>query len=1159
MACKNFTQGSPASVPAALNTLAAPTTVVRPDQVVADTLTFYDEQTTFSTTFPQTTAPTKGNVTMVRQAVDASTYQTMSRKEYDTVGRVAGGWDANGNKTTTGYTMNTAGLMVGTTVTNALNQSVTSTFATARGSALTVTDPNGVVTTETYDGLGRLTAVWHGSRPTSQPANLVYTYAVSNTGVTAVTTKRLLEGGGAGYLSSVLIYDAQLRPRQSQTAALVGSGRVVSDTFYDSRGWVRATNNEWSDPANAPDPTAIASATGLNRQVPNQDQTTYDGLGRVVVSTKLKKGVFVASATTVYNGDKTTTIPPTGGAITTVVTDKSNRAIEFDVYTAPPTVNQPANPFTGIWTVTGGTKTATTYGYDNRGNQDRITDAQTNSWTKTFNLLGRQIASSNPTSGSSTMKHDANGNVTEVTDGRPKTRSFTHDALNRRVAQYDAAKTAQSSSNQTFAWVYDNSNSVPGVTHAVGQLTTEIAYVNGAAYSTQQTDFNVYGESLGFTVHIPGVEGLLAGDYVYGHTYTSLGLPLKDIFPGGNGLPAETVLHTYTTTELPKGLGGLTAYANSTAYDEWGRPNSSTMGAAPNQSFLTTTYDEHTGLVVNQKLTRQTGTPATVDEEAYTYDRSGNPIKQVSTRYGAAAPSETQCFAYDQMVRLTDAWTATDGCAVQPTPTSRGTVGSPLGSNSTYWTAWTVDEVGNRTKQIRYGAVAAGDITTNYTYDGNGANQPYTLTGTTTSGAVTGSTSYGYDKAGNTLNRNAGQGAQSLTWSNIGRLTKVTGGTAGPSDYVYDAAGGLLLQKDPGSTVLYLPQQQLTLNTTTGTVTGTRYYALPGGGSAVRTGTAATAVTFQLSDQHGTPSIYLNYTGQTVGWRQSTPFGDPRGTAVAAPDNHGFLNKPTNVSTGLTAVGARHYDPAIGRFVSVDPARNGDPQQLGGYAYAANNPVSLSDPSGACPADRCIGYGQNPGQSTGTTGATLPAGSTGDYQPDANPSMPWLSKKAPQVRLKNWTKAQLDSWLDTMGCQQSSDQFTNADAMACAAVNPEAWMHMCVEVYGSGAAARRADRLGIELESALPQHRVTELELVEEHVDVHPDPRVLRDEARALGIDVDVRIVHVPGAGEHPRIRSPRARTRRSRCRCSGVRAVPAAGHGSGTAGRTRPRRATGA
>ena len=59
------------------------------------------------------------------------------------------------------------------------------------------------------------------------------------------------------------------------------------------------------------------------------------------------------------------------------------------------------------------------------------------------------------------------------------------------------------------------------------------------------------------------------------------------------------------------------------------------------------------------------------------------------------------------------------------------------------------------------------------------------------------------------------------------------------------------------------------------------------------------------------------------------------------------------------------------------------------------------------------------------------------------------------------------------------------------------------------------DRLGIELESILPQDRVTELELVEEHVDVHPDPRVLRDEARALGSDVDVRIVHVPGAGQH--------------------------------------------
>src|SRR5437763_2594677 len=82
VACGGFTEGSPASVPAGLNTLTAPASVNRPAQVVSDTRSFYDDPA-FATAFPQPAAPTKGDVTMVRDAADYSggafTYQTVSR------------------------------------------------------------------------------------------------------------------------------------------------------------------------------------------------------------------------------------------------------------------------------------------------------------------------------------------------------------------------------------------------------------------------------------------------------------------------------------------------------------------------------------------------------------------------------------------------------------------------------------------------------------------------------------------------------------------------------------------------------------------------------------------------------------------------------------------------------------------------------------------------------------------------------------------------------------------------------------------------------------------------------------------------------------------------------------------------------------------------
>ncbi|HEX2145921.1 MAG TPA: RHS repeat-associated core domain-containing protein [Glycomyces sp.] len=54
-----------------------------------------------------------------------------------------------------------------------------------------------------------------------------------------------------------------------------------------------------------------------------------------------------------------------------------------------------------------------------------------------------------------------------------------------------------------------------------------------------------------------------------------------------------------------------------------------------------------------------------------------------------------------------------------------------------------------------------------------------------------------------------------------------------------------------------------------------------------------------------------------------------------------------NDSTGLTTIGARELDLLYGRFISVDPiADYADPQQLNKCAYALNNPVTFSDPTG---------------------------------------------------------------------------------------------------------------------------------------------------------------------------------------------------------------------
>jgi RHS repeat-associated protein len=231
-----------------------------------------------------------------------------------------------------------------------------------------------------------------------------------------------------------------------------------------------------------------------------------------------------------------------------------------------------------------------------------------------------------------------------------------------------------------------------------------------------------------------------------------------------------------------------------------------------------------------------------------------------------------------------------------------------------------------------------------------------TVTGPSTSS----SSSFTYDEVGNTTQRTTpDKGQQSLTWSDAGQLTAVTDASGG-SSYIYDAAGQLLLQKNPTTTTLYLPGQQLVLNTATKALTGTRYYALPGGGQAVRTGTASN-YTFQTGDPHGTADLTINPAFTTSTWRQQTPYGAPRGTTPTTwPDNHGFLGKPQDTTTGLTDIGARWYDPINGRFASLDPVfQPTDPGLQNGYTYTASNPISQADPTGLCPYSHQL-FGEGP-------------------------------------------------------------------------------------------------------------------------------------------------------------------------------------------------------
>lgn len=70
-------------------------------------------------------------------------------------------------------------------------------------------------------------------------------------------------------------------------------------------------------------------------------------------------------------------------------------------------------------------------------------------------------------------------------------------------------------------------------------------------------------------------------------------------------------------------------------------------------------------------------------------------------------------------------------------------------------------------------------------------------------------------------------------------------------------------------------------------------------------------------------------------------------------NNNRYLYNGKEIQTDLANqydYGARFYDPAIGRWTTVDPAsEEGGQESLTQYQYGMNNPVRYDDPDGRCP------------------------------------------------------------------------------------------------------------------------------------------------------------------------------------------------------------------
>jgi RHS repeat-associated protein len=535
---------------------------------------------------------------------------------YDSYGRMltAKGPRTDVNSTTTyAYYTCTTGTQCGEiqTVTDALSHVTTFNTYNSHGQPLTITDPNGTVTTLTYDLRQRLTSRQIGSETTS--------YSYYSTGLLETVT--LPDSSTITYT-----YDAAHRLTKITDSA----GNYISYTL-DAMGNRTAESSY--------DPSSTLRRT--HTRVFNTLNELYQDINSA--------GTSAVTTTLAYdnNGNVTSSAAPLS----------RNTADQYDALNRLVKITDPNS---GV----------TKFNYDGNDNLASVIDPRNLTTTYTHNGFGDVTQLVSPDTGTSLSTYDSGGNLKTATDARSAVATYAYDAMNRvnQVAYadqtinftYDTGTngigrlTGASDVNHSMSWAYDGLGRVTGKGQTIGTVTKSVgyAYTNGDLASlitpSGQTIVYSYTNHRITSITLNGTTLLSSATYdpfgpATGWTWGNSTASTRAFDKDGNPSQIVTagVTNGYTIDNASRITGlsdsGLSSNSFTFGYDLLDRVTSGTS-TGKTRGY---TYDANS----NQLTT--TGTVAFTDTIASTSNRLSSTTGGIARTYGYDPAGNTTSYTGD--------------------------------------------------------------------------------------------------------------------------------------------------------------------------------------------------------------------------------------------------------------------------------------------------------------------------------------------------------------------------------------------------------------------------------------------------------------------------------------------------------------------------------